>query len=395
MNNVPFIPKALNSTIDGTFSCVRGKIDWYTMMFDDSDFITVLKWIGLEHCVDEFLSNFICRSSGYDDQFVFGFEGVSVSTKQFGFFGENDVDENWFYKKFPKVRLDISGTGLDFLRSLGLDVDVYLRDVNSLPCPVEKCRVTRCDFAFDLINFKSTFVDELIDYCNTNATPNNRLCVYNKSNGVSFEVKTGSQKTVYVGSKNSDQMLRVYDKKMQYYDYNANCYKKANEYHDPDSWIRIELQVRKMRACELCFGKGDLFSILRYIHDEFNFSDYVNTTAQNRRPAKFWSELFPWDEIERLMQNRNFVQLRESVEDRLMGSFARGALIFAYAYSKFGPSWIEDFLNKYLLSLQVKESISDVRRLQRVLCRISSYGITPLSADRGLISDGNLISFKF
>lgn len=299
----------VNVDIHGNFSCVHGKLDWYTMMFDDTDFITVLRWLGLEDYVDEFVSNFVARANGYEDQFVFGFCGISVSTKQFGFFGEADVSEDWFYKKFPKVRLDITGSGLDYLRSCGLDVDTYLRSTSCLPCPVDKCRLTRCDFAFDFINFEPQFVDELIAYTRDNVTSNNRLCVYGRSSGFCFEVKTGGQKTVYVGSKNSDQMLRVYDKKMQYYDYNNCCYKKENPYHDPDSWIRIELQARKMRACELCFSDGDFTSILRYIHDQYNFADIVNTNSNHRCPAPFWSDLFPWDQIDELVKNKDFIQL--------------------------------------------------------------------------------------
>lgn len=286
---------------------IYAQLDWFTMMFKDCDFISILEWLHLDSYVDDFVKNFVARSCGYDDNFIFGLNGVSVSTKQFGFFGADDADEDWFYKVFPKVRLDITGSGLDWLRSRGLDVDEYLRDITKLPFDVERCYPTRCDFAFDLVNYKPEFIDQLIDYCDHNHTVNNRLCIFQSHAPLSYEVKTGGQKTVYVGSKNGTQMLRVYDKKMQYYDYSAGCYKKENPYNNPDSWIRIELQCRRDKAALLCYSGGDFGSILRHIHDDYNFADVANTTKQNRRPAEFWSKLFEWDKITKILQKAYFV----------------------------------------------------------------------------------------
>lgn len=285
------------------------KLDWYTVMFGDKSFTEILEWLGLDPKVyeDEFFTHRAEVSQGLEDKFMFFYEGVSLWVSKADYIISQANFDTCFSVKYAKVRLDISGSGLDFLRHVGIDPDNKLRDIDSYPTPFN---ITRSDFAFDLIDYKPEFLDELIAYCESNVTPNGRICLLGRSSGFALSIRKGSEKTVYIGAPKGLQLLRVYDKRMQHVDGNTGCYVKPNPYDNPDSWIRIELQTRRDRAHELLFASSESdywFGMFKYIHDYYAFSDTQNTTKQNRAKHEFWDKLYEWETIERIIQNENFV----------------------------------------------------------------------------------------
>lgn len=368
---------------------IHAKLDWFTMMFQDFTFADVLKWLKMDLYVDEFMKNFTVRSSGFDDQFVFGYMGISVSTKQFGYFDE--PDEAWFDQIFPKIRLDISGSGLDYLRGLGLNVDKVFRDRTALPCDPERCHITRCDFAYDFINMNSGFLDDFIFYCNHNATASGRLRLYQKATNVTYSIKTGSEKTIYVGSKNSEQMLRCYDKKLQYFDPDKGVWKKKSEYGMPDSWFRIELQTRKKKSMELVYGDGDASALLKYIYESFPFSEAAEGYRE-RKIAVFWSSFWDWERLHRIIKNDYFVQFAVTPKDRLANAFKRNIRTFMEAISVFPRAEIADWCLDYIKSLY-DGTPSGNRRRDRLLSDFQALGYTPLGSDHGFTSDGSMLLF--
>lgn len=383
----PFSAASLDQTT-GIFT----KIDWYSAMFEDMSFMDVLRWLKLDVYVSDFLIGMRERLSGFDEMFVFSYEGINLETRQFNFFGDQ-LSENCFEKKIPKIRLDISGSGLEFLRSTGMNPDVYLRQEENIPQPFH---CTRCDFAYDLINYKPEFLDQLIDYARNNHTEADRLCVYQLNNGLKYSIRTGGQKTIYLGASTSDKMLRVYDKRLQYIDPKTKLYKMQNPYNNPDSWIRIELQTRNKTAHGLCYGEGDMLSIFRYVYDSYRFSDVENTHSHNRKPADFWTNLFNWEEIPRIIQNANSVESVTPYKDRVTDCFFQRYIIsFILTYTRLGNEEFEKRINNFLLKIQDFSDPLNTRRFNSLLDKINMFDFDDLRLNKyGLRSDCGKLRFK-
>lgn len=219
---------------------------------------------------------------------------------------------------FSKIRCNISGSGLAFLRGLGFEIAKKCNpDVWFDPETGEKFifHLTRCDFAFDLINYKPEFLDKCIDHCRTQHTYADRIALLNGGTGLRYSYRLGDQKTLYLGSPRSEKLLRIYDKRLEYIDKKTKAYIKDNPYHNPDSWIRVEWQCRNEFAHGLFFStdcdgnffeKVQFMSVFRQIYERYCFSD-MTSSYWNRQPAPFWHELFDWDVIPRIIENNNFV----------------------------------------------------------------------------------------
>lgn len=364
-----FEKRAAYPTVNGG---IYTKIDWFSAMFEDMTFMDILKWLKIDFFVTDFLVGCTERLSGFDEHFVYTYEGINLETRQFNLFGYEGT-EDAFHKKVPKIRLDISGSGLDFLRSLKLyDPDVYLRDYDNIPQPFH---CTRCDFAYDLINYKEDFLDQLIHYARTNATEADRLCIFKLNTGIKYSIRTGGQKTIYLGASTSDKMLRVYDKRLQYIDPSTKLYKKANDYGNPDSWIRIELQTRNKQAHRLCYGQGDMLSIFRFIYETYQFTDTVNTTHHNRKPAQFWIDLFNWEEIPNIIQNAKSVQSVVSYKDRVTDSFFQRYIVsFLLVYTRLGKAEFEKRISEFLSKIQDFSDPLNKRRHDSLVDKMNMFG---------------------
>ena len=330
---------------------IFAKIDWFSAVFESCSINDVLKYIGMEEEQDEFFGNAFSRALGYDTQVTYAFDGVSiaVSYSLVNHFALNLEDNTVFDFVFDRLRLDISGTGLDNLRckwveaGCSLDTfDTHLRTEQVLERG--QMHVTRCDFAFDLIDYKPEFLDTIIEFLSD--CPSTRAPIMHLNGGLKYSVRTGDQKTVYLGSPRSDRMLRIYDKKMQSCDVHG-CWIKNMEYAGADSWIRIELQTRNKIAHGLCFGDGGMFSIFRYIYENFCFRDY-NIHRNNATPVAFWDDLFDWDAIPPIIQNLHFVtsvSTIERAEKYVFGTAFKSILVLIAAYNKSGfLSKIDDFV---------------------------------------------------
>lgn len=300
---------------------VYALIDYYTAVFQDTSIADVIDWVGLDNSLycDDFYQSMIEISAGYDNKFIFSFENIKIDVMQ-SVLSFVEFDENLFSIPLSKIRLEISGSGLMYLRRQGVDVDHLYREESYL---LPKQHITRMDFAYDLVNYKPELLDQLIDYCRSAHTASGRIvrCTSEISNGsaISCEIKDVSQRTVYLGSSSSDRMLRVYDKRLQHINRDTGLYSKENPYGNPDTWIRIEMQCRNRVAHVLGLDGGDLTAILREIYQFYLFAE-KGTHAHNRKPAQFWVDLFDWDELDRTVQNIKFVVVND-YRDKVDNSF--------------------------------------------------------------------------
>lgn len=343
---------------DGKVYC---KIDWLTVMFFDCSLNDVLRWLKLENCVSDFCLGAYEQSRGYDQVFKFIYNGILLETSSFNFYGQ-DLNVSIFDTVVPKIRLELSGGALDYLRSCGIDMDSYRLVGPKLP-DGGSYHFTRCDFAYDFINYRPDFVDRLIDHINKHKLPSERVPLASTKGAIGVRVVTGGQKTVYLGSAQSDRMLRVYDKKMQNVDLATGLYKRTNPYGDPESWFRIEWQTRNRFANNLVHGvdqngcPADFKSILKDIFDRYAFADgSIDARAKARPCVDFWLDLFNWEDLERrIIQNAKYVESR-TPEQRLLDAFDRSMDMFMRAISYYGIDFLVDRCNSRLIKLQTDPS---------------------------------------
>lgn len=341
------------------------KIDWLTAIFENCSMNQILEWLKLGDCVSDFCAAAFEQSRGYDQVFKFVYNGIMLETSTFNFYGQ-DMSVMLFDVICPRIRLEISGGALDYLRSIGVDMNSYRFVRPNLP-EGGSYHFTRCDFAYDFINYMPEFVDQLIDHINRNRLPSERVPLASTKGAIGCRVVTGGQKTVYLGSPQSDKMLRVYDKRMEQSDLNTRTYKRPNPYNDPESWFRIEWQTRNRLAHDLTLDQTqDFKSILKIIFDKYAFAEGNGgkNYCRNRQAVDFWLKLFNWQEVEkRIIQNAKYV-VCESPEEKLIKSFETGMIrSFILYLTLMGKEGLQEACNRYLASLYLPDPVSERRYL--------------------------------
>lgn len=303
---------------------IYASIDWFQAVFYNVDFSFIYHdYLGLPSVPfdDPAVVSAVERRMGYDTQVGFTYNGISVTTRK-DWFLDVPEDGEVFHTVFKQVQFMISGDGMRFLRHLNPNIDQDLRSatcVDDLGTPM--FHVTRCDFAYDFFNYKPEFLDQCIAYlqeldynrCSTvalaYATKNSR-----------FSVRTGDQRTVYVGSPRSNKMLRIYDKLMER---GGICpedlpFSKddVDNVQDINTWFRIEMQCRNDYAVNMLYGYEDPVQRLRVIYDMFAFVD------KDRVVKDFWRNLFEWETINVIIQNANTLSVVVT-KDKIQRSFLR------------------------------------------------------------------------
>lgn len=245
----------------GTYSM---KIDAYSAVWKDVELSTVLDYYHLSKPFSGFWADavpFFAQMS-YGDMAKFVYNDVLLAFWQSDFEsalaacgGDLASLPNCHFRK---VQISMMGQGLEYLRSLGLDVDSdhsILRVVNP------NFHVTRCDFAFDFINYDLGFdlfqmFEKFVSRGDT-LSKEGRLCVRGRQSGLTYQKKYGSnERTFYIGSPSSERVLRVYDKYLERRQASGGVFMDTS-HGDPASvcsWIRIELQTRKTLTEKMLFA---------------------------------------------------------------------------------------------------------------------------------------------
>lgn len=367
------IPKRYSYNCIGDNPGVYCKIDYLTMMFQDCSMMDILSWLNLDDCVCDFALNAYERVMGWQSKLVFSYQGVLLEADPLSaLYVDNTIDLKMFDVPLTKIRLNISGTGLDYLRSIGVDFNEHYKTVPDLPENAQY-RFKRIDWAYDFINYAPDFMDHLVNHCVNNVLPSGRLPVVSVPGGIGLKLVTGNQKTVYLGSPQSDRMLRIYDKKMEQSDLNTGTYIRDNPYNNPESWFRIEWQTRNQMCQDIVDSNVSFETILREIFDRYAFAS-EHRTAAGRPPVDFWYKLFNWDELQALIiQNAKSVQL-ETPAQRIINSVENTMIrSFMYYYTLRGPSGFLQACNDYLNNLYRFDPVS-ARRLTAFINKTNEIG---------------------
>ena len=345
-------------------------IDYMSIIFENTSFNAILRFFKLDPdvYVSEFLQTQCVQVYGNMYWFGFAFEGMQLTADNY--VPDENKDERIFDRIFSKIRCNISGSGLCFLRGLGFEIAKKCNPEEWVdPATGEKFifHLTRCDFAFDLINYKPEFIDKCIENCRDYHTEANRIAIMNGS-GLRYSYRLGDQKTLYLGSPRSEKLLRIYDKRLEHIDRKTKAYIKDNPYHNPDSWIRVEWQCRNSFSHALFFATdadGDFFeevqfmSVFKRIYENYCFSD-MTSKYWNRQPAPFWHELFDWDVIPSIISNNKFVVIKPFYI-RVTDYVEQTALMNLMLYlSMYGQSYLFEKFREQVELFNNVDNIEDV-----------------------------------
>lgn len=337
------------------------KLDWFTAVFENCSIFEVLDVLGIDLSYDvmEVYSNLYLSSKGYGTDVTFNFDGINIKTDLYScfyrVFHTDDFDsinpEDFFSAPFSKIRMDLSGKALDQLRTSGFDVDSYFRVPFSLS-DHQSYHVTRADFAFDLVDYAPDFLLKCCIACEKYCTDSGRLFTSTGGTGMKYSLRTGDQRTLYIGSPRSDKLLRIYDKKLQYeqaHRLQSDCPFNAGD-DVPRSWIRIELQTRNAAAQSLLYDTEDSFQIFKFIYDNFAIRQGRGLEAPI---CEEWVNLFDWATIPRIIQNAKSVHY-ECIADRA-GKYIRN-IAFSNIVIHLADVGIDNF---------IVEISSELERLQK------------------------------
>lgn len=258
------------------------------------------------------------------------------------FIGRSDV--SFFNFKFPHLRVYIGGQAMNYCRSAFLDVDEvhgvlfdsYLLDLgdklfnSDTQLFYHNFHFTRNDIAIDVINSQydlindifSTFCEKYqnsissgrpIDFVFINRDTVNGL---GAGRNLAFDPRVNdSARTLYIGSKNSDCLMRIYDKYLERADVNgllpsSPAFFAGVENSEINSWLRFEVQLRNDRSRRFT-GKSLLNpgAFLRFVERRFSCSPRCQGSGKAQFPYPFWTNFFMQFESCPLYLNNHFVQL--------------------------------------------------------------------------------------
>lgn len=292
---------------------VYSKLDWYTVMLYSTDIFSILDKLEIKHDhFQELLESGYERSQGFSSVFVFSVHGISLELKYDDYL-TCDTD-SIFNTVYSKIRLDISGKGLDYLRGRGFDVDQNFTTETFWGERDKDYKITRSDFAFDFVNYIPDFLDDFLNWIKDAErtglmiSHNSRLSVGRRS-GIQYSYRCGDQKTLYLGSTRGDKLIRIYDKLMEQTAKNGiwkseppQDFTENEPNGDIYSWYRIEFQTRRKCADDYLFGiDSDLSRVLRILFDEYKIRD------RSGNVLPFIEKLFNWETLPPVRKIKHFV----------------------------------------------------------------------------------------
>lgn len=346
------------------------KIDTLTFVFKDTTINRILRWLKLDDSVGEFIQSLYKQDSGLVPSFVFTYNNIRIEAAQIGFY-HSDLETPMFDVVCPSIRLYLGGEALDYLRSLGIDFIDYRWNVPDLG-PIGAYHCTRVDWAFDFVDYKPDFLDQLITFLQNNELPSGRVPL--KKSAIKYSLKLGSEKTVYLGSTQGSKLLRCYDKKKQYFNPDTGLWVQC-PYGDCESWYRIEWQLRNDDAHGTLFSRDvvnnksfEFEDILKSIYEYYQFTCSDHDVFHNgaRPDLGFWQTFLPWDEVKcRIVQNAKYVQSTDRVQ-KVTTFFEHSALRNYMLYMLiYGQVALNQKCEEYLRSMDFENDIEDPTSAKR------------------------------
>ena len=366
---------------------IFAKLDWLTIVYDHCSTREILRSLLTDIVddteLDRVYGSRLMHSYGYITDLFINLNGVNIAYHMnevndlFHYMDLESVDSfSFFDQKFNYIRVDISGSGLDYIRSLGIDLDKHFKDPEYLGGHQYgydlTYHLTRVDTAFDLINYHPDFLDRQIEICRKCGNPDTlRIGIAGKGGGIAYSIREGDQKTLYLGTGRSDRVLRIYDKLLQFRKsgmlgscpYNVST--SDGTVLVPASWIRIELQCRRPEAThEIMFGSKNFLDVFMFVKKHFSLRNEENCADAS------WIELFDWDVCHSIIQNTKlvtFVSRIERAENWVMNAAWSNLMTLVCHY---GWEWLIDRCNKRLLHLQSSHDPIDQKRYSAFFSRI-------------------------
>lgn len=351
---------------------VYGKLDWYSVMIYNVSFRKVLQFLKVEYdFYNDLIANGFQRNCCYSTQQIFTFNGITLEINFDDFLLLDGDIEKIFDFDFVHIRLDISGTGLDFLRGIfkqPYELELYLQNLESYNIfgEVDKdFKITRADFAFDFVNYEKCpdFVEKLLDwFYKTEYDPNYRTSSGGLNCGrpnapIKYSLRSGDQHTIYLGTTRSNRLVRIYNKLMQYQK-NGVIVKPLPfpENMDVKSWFRIEFQTRKVEASKYLFGFNRFEDILKII-----FNDYLIRDKQGK-PLDFLLDLYDWGSLQEITYNASFTELR-SVLDSAKVSINRSLQGIVIFIARYGLSGFVQYIYEHMEHMNYSSKSASARSL--------------------------------
>nr|DAF67429.1 MAG TPA: REPLICATION INITIATION PROTEIN [Inoviridae sp.] len=388
---------------------VYAKLDWYTVMLYNTSISKIMHKLRIDtEMYEELLDSAFERSYGFVSNAVFSVHGIAIELKwddYIGIAGDQTLDDDGrraglFETEFAKMRVDISGCGLDYLRDVSPDIVVGFTDPLFWSDDPALAKVTRSDFAFDFVNYKPGFVDKFICWIQDAersgfmSQKSSRLSI-GSNGGVQYSYRCGDQKTIYLGSTRGDKLLRIYDKLLQYQK-NGVIIKPLPEVFsgegDVTSWYRIELQTRRKRADEYLYGiNGDLTRVLRVLFDRYLVRD------RDGMPLEFLLDLYNWGDLPPIIQNAKYDQsppVLAQAHAYVTGQAFRSIFI---VLARYGAHAFVDMINRRARQMYAGRSTSAVMGhigLNRRIAQMCEEEKLDLKDLAGLYKDSNLYYIK-
>lgn len=381
------------------------RIDTYSVILYGSSINAVLNLFNLP--ADELNKAFETYSAndvGMGSTFVLKHNGIRFDCKKDEYdFKTSNVDVNRIFDiEWTWIRLYISGEGIDYIENCNINNDfvlqVKLSDYEFFSDISVAHEVTRCDFAFDYINYEGNEFERLRKLI-ASADFDDNLSLHGRlytgvGSGISYSYKGGREHTIYFGTPTSDRMLRIYDKKFQLCDENGNwklekvpAIIKEQEV-TIESWYRVELQTRTAFAERyLISSQGDF----RFVMGEIaSFFDVRTSDGKTIAPLH---KIFLWTKRTPIIQNANSAQPRNELDAtsawvRDIASTNILALIGALGWDGFRQELIKSVKSKMNLPLEQRIAyLNKVNNKISIICQQTGISISSIG------SVGDLIKF--
>lgn len=344
---------------------IYAKLDWYSVVLYNYSVNDILKRLSIyDEIFEELTASGYERSQGFSSVFVFSYAGISIELNFDDYL--TTKRDSLFATPFRKIRLDISGSGLDYLRSFMVP-DVVFTDESFWGENQKDYNITRSDFAYDFVNYQGDFLDNLLGWIkdeerNGNLIKNDSRLTVGYKRGIQYSYRCGSgQETLYLGSPRGDKMVRIYDKLLEQTDNGVFKHGRDPRFDKEESinsWFRIELQSRRKCATQYLYGcYGDISMVLRCIFDDYLIRD------ENGVPLPCMVDLYQWDSLPEIHKISDFIQLRTTVIERshsyITGQAFRSCVLYLLRH---GVSSFIDELNLCIMKCSTSLTSSDSRR---------------------------------
>lgn len=341
-------------------------------------------------------------------ELAYSFGDIDFKDERFAssdiFIGRSDV--SFFNFKFPHLRVYIGGQAMSYCRQAFLDrdddggvvFDSFLLDLGvKLIDPDDPSRVyhnfhfTRNDIAIDVINSDHDIINDLYsNFCDkyqdslSSGKPIDFVFINRDTvNGVgagrnlSFDPRVNeTSRVLYIGSKNSDCLMRIYDK---YLERSVNgllpvfpSYFSSLKNSDIHNWTRFEVQTRNARS--RMFSGSSLINpgaFLKFVERRFSPCPRCQGSGRAQSAFPFWTNFFSNFASCPLYFNNHFVQLYKSsyqkAQSYVLNSAVSGLILALNDSPVLFFSLILDEFNKILNPHLYPSYINKSRKLLEAL----------------------------